>query len=142
MSTQRVGSGAPWEASVGYSRAVRIGPHVWVAGTTGLNAEHEPAAPEAYGQAVQALATIAKALRDVGAELEDTVRTRMYITDQADAESVSRAHAEVFGAIRPAATLVVVAHLSVQRFWSRSKPKRSFVSRQRGAQHKSGGSAR
>ena len=109
---RRVGSGAPWEAAVGYSRAVRVGPHVWVAGTTGIDPGGRPAAPDAHGQARRAFALIAEALAGLGAGVDDVVRTRMYVVDAArDAEAVGRAHAVVFGAVRPAATLVEVRAL-------------------------------
>lgn len=113
MSGRRqVGSGAPWEAAVGYSRAVRRGPHVWVAGTTGLGPDGTPAAADAYGQARRALVLIEEALGALGASLDDVVRTRLFVVDAArDAEAVGRAHGEAFGRIRPAATLVEVAAL-------------------------------
>jgi enamine deaminase RidA (YjgF/YER057c/UK114 family) len=108
---RKVGSGAPWEAAVGYSRAVRAGPHVWVAGTTGIGADGR-AAPGAYAQAKRALAIIEAALNDLGATLDDVVRTRLYVVDAArDAEAVGRAHGEAFSGIRPASTLVEVRAL-------------------------------
>ena len=104
---QNVSSSGAWEARFGYSRAVRVGPFVYVAGTT---------APEAGDDAgVQAKRTLAKieaALAQAGATLADVVRTRMYVLNIArDAEAVGRAHGEVFGAIRPASTLVEVRAL-------------------------------
>ena len=112
MSARRqVGSGAPWEAAVGYSRAVRVGPHVWVAGTTGIDADGRAAA-DAYGQAKRALVLVEAALAELGASLRDVVRTRLYVVDAArDAEAVGRAHGEAFETIRPAATLVEVRAL-------------------------------
>jgi len=106
-----VSSGGPWEGRVGYSRAVRVGPHVWVAGSTAMTPEGLVGAGDPYLQAVQAFRTIEAALAKAGARLEDVVVTRMYVTDIAHADEVGRAHGELFGAIRPAATKVQVAAL-------------------------------
>ena len=109
---RRIGSEAPWEAVFGYSRAVRVGPHVWVAGTTGIGPDGEPVAPDAYRQAKRALAIVEAALAELGASPGDVVRTRLYVVDAArDAEAVGRAHGEAFGVVRPAATLVEVRAL-------------------------------
>lgn len=112
MDRQRINSGAPWEATVGYSRAVRIGNRVVVAGTTGLLPDGSSAGPDAYVQAKRALEIIGAALEEAGASFADVVRTRMFVTDIArDAEAVGRAHGEVFAGIRPASTMVEVSAL-------------------------------
>lgn len=106
MPTGRVtiGSGTEYEALVGYSRAVRIGSHVAVAGTTGSGAD-------VAAQTRDALGRIAAALRDAGATLADVVRTRIYLTDIGCWRDVAAVHAEVFGDIRPVATMVEVSAL-------------------------------
>jgi len=106
-----VSSGGPWEGRVGYSRAVRVGPHVWVAGSTAMTPEGLVGAGDPYLQAVQAFRTIEAALVKAGARLEDVVVTRMYVTDISHANEVGRAHGELFGTVRPAATMVQVAAL-------------------------------
>jgi len=107
-----IASGAPWEPVVGYSRAVRVGAQVWVAGTTATDASGRiVGAGDARAQARQALANVAAALERAGARLEDVVRTRIFVTDIAQWEAVGRAHGEVFGRIRPACTMVEVKGL-------------------------------
>ncbi|HUY75619.1 MAG TPA: RidA family protein [Ktedonobacterales bacterium] len=109
---QLVSSGGPWEARVGYSRAVRVGALVAVAGTTAALADGAVAGEgDAYAQAMQALRTIEAALREVGAELRHVIRTRMFVVNIADWEAIGRAHAAFFADVRPAATMVEVSRL-------------------------------
>lgn len=109
---QLISSGGPWEASVGYSRAVRVGNQVAVAGTVAIGPGGEVVAPgDAYRQAKAIFATIEAALTEAGASMADVVRTRSFITDLSQLEGFGRAHGEVFSTIRPAATLVEVAGL-------------------------------
>ena len=101
-------SGGDYENVYGYSRAVRVGPHVHVAGTC---ARGEDLDGDAYVQAAAALRIIVGALGEAGASTRDVVRTVAYITDIADADLVARAHSEVFADVRPAATMVAVSAL-------------------------------
>lgn len=112
MERQTYSSGTPWEPIVGYSRAVRVGQSVHVAGTTATDAAGRiVGARDAYAQTVQVLHNIGTALRSLNCGFEDVVRTRIFITNAADWEAVGRAHGEVFHTIRPASTLVVVSRL-------------------------------
>ncbi|MFN8507038.1 MAG: RidA family protein [Dehalococcoidia bacterium] len=112
MDRVRVSSGAPWEATVGYSRAVRVGNIVAVSGTVAANADGTIHAPgDAYAQARRCLEIIEAALREAGASLADVMRTRMFVTDITRFEEFGRAHGEFFAAVRPAATMVEVRAL-------------------------------
>jgi enamine deaminase RidA (YjgF/YER057c/UK114 family) len=106
-----VGSGSPWESQAAYSRAVRVGDVVHVSGTTAFRDGLVQAPGDPYGQARLALEIIATALADCGAALTDVVRTRIYVTDITHWAEVGRAHGEVFGDVRPAATMVQVVAL-------------------------------
>ena len=108
---KNISSGTPWESVVGYSRAVRVGNHVEVAGTTAVEGSELIGDGNAYEQTRFVFRKIEKALREAGATLGDVVRTRMYITTSNVTDDVLRAHGEVFMDIRPVATLVVVSAL-------------------------------
>lgn len=109
---QNVVSGGRWEDEVGYSRAVRIGDVVYVAGTTAANRDGSVHAPgDAYEQARRCFEIIDSALQSAGATMRDVVRTRMFVTDITRWEEVGRAHAERFRSVRPAATMLGVAAL-------------------------------
>ena len=112
MSRQQFSTNTPWERAVGYSRAVRVDRFVFVCGTTASDEDGNTlAVGDAGGQTRIVLQRIADALREVGAGLEHVVRTRMFVTDISRWEEIGRAHGEVFGEIRPAATMVEVAEL-------------------------------
>lgn len=111
MARQNVSTGGPWEARIGYSRAVRIGAHVSVSGSTAMTPAGLVGKGDPYAQTIQTLKTIEMALQQAGVSLADVVRTRIYMTDIDQWQEVGRAHGEVFASIRPATTMVEVKRL-------------------------------
>lgn len=109
---ERYSSGAKWESIVGYSRAVRVGNRIYVTGTTATGHESEIVGiGDAYAQTVQAIMNINRALKELGAGLQNIVRTRMFVTDISRWEEYGRAHGEYFREIMPATTMVEVSKL-------------------------------
>lgn len=104
-----VSSGSPYEPVLGFSRAVAVGPHVFVAGTAPIMPDGAEPPPDAYGQARRCLEIVMAALREAGAGAENVVRTRLYLTRREDFDEVARAHGELFADIRPANTTIVVS---------------------------------
>jgi enamine deaminase RidA (YjgF/YER057c/UK114 family) len=111
MDRRRISSAMPLEQAFGYSRAVVVGDRVFVSGTAPVMPDGADPPTDAYGQARRCLEIIVAALEDAGASAENVVRTRIYLTRAEDIEEVGRAHGDVFGAVRPATTGVVVAAL-------------------------------
>ena len=107
MDRQLIASGSPYEPIMGFSRAVRVGQHVFVAGTAPVMPEGEELPPDAYGQAKRCLEIIVAALAEAGAGPEHVVRTRVFATSADDFAEIARAHGAVFAAVRPACTYVI-----------------------------------
>jgi enamine deaminase RidA (YjgF/YER057c/UK114 family) len=111
MNVRRIGSGGPWEATIGYSRVVAAGPWLMTSGCTSTVNGVVTNVGDAGAQASVAITIALQALAIAGASVDDVVRTRMYIVERADADAVGRAHSDVFAKVLPAATMVVVAGL-------------------------------
>lgn len=116
MERRVVPADSPYAPTVGYSRAVRVGPHVHVSGTAAVMPDGAPPPPDAFGQARRCLEIIVGALRELGAGPEHVVRTRVFITTAADWEEVGRAHGEVFGELLPASAMLVIDGMLDPRF--------------------------
>jgi enamine deaminase RidA (YjgF/YER057c/UK114 family) len=111
MKRSNISSGSKWEPTVGYSRAVRVGDRIIVSGTVGADTGGKAVPGGAYAQAKRALEIIVGALGEAGASARDVVRTRMYVTDISQWQEVGRAHAETFGEVRPATSMIEVSAL-------------------------------
>jgi enamine deaminase RidA (YjgF/YER057c/UK114 family) len=111
VTRRLVSSGSPYESTIGFSRAVRDGRRIFVAGTCAVMPDGAAPPADAYGQAKRCLEIIAAALREAGAQPEHVVRTRTFLIDVTDSDEVGRAHGEMFGEVRPASTMIVVSGL-------------------------------
>ena len=111
MARQNISTGGPWEAKIGYSRAVRVGVALYVSGSTAMTPSGLVGKGDPYAQTIQTFKTIEAALKQAGASLNDVVRTRIYMANIDQWQEVGRAHGEIFGNIRPATTMVEVKRL-------------------------------
>lgn len=111
LGRKRASSGSPFEATIGFSRAIRVGDRILVSGTAPVEDDGSSTPGDAEAQAERCLAVIVRAIEELGGTAEDVVRTRQYLIDPADADAVGRAHGRWFGDVRPASTMVVVAAL-------------------------------
>lgn len=111
MARQNVSTGGPWEAKIGYSRAVRVGSSLYVSGSTAMTSSGLVGKGDPYAQTIQTFKTIEAALKQAGASVNDVVRTRIYMANIDHWQEVGRAHGEIFGNIRPATTMVEVKRL-------------------------------
>ena len=109
MARRHTASASPYEAAIGFARAVRVGDRILVSGTAPVEADGSSTPGDAGVQAERCLAIIAQAIGQLGGRIDDVVRTRMYLTDPTDADAVGRVHGRMFGTVRPAATMLVVA---------------------------------
>lgn len=107
----KIGTGAPWEDKVGYSRGVRKGQHIWISGTAPVKDGKTFAPGDPYAQAICCLEIIQSTLISLEAKLEDVVRTRIFVTDISQWEAIGQAHSEYFGNVRPATSMVEVKQL-------------------------------
>lgn len=111
MVRRHSASASPYEATIGFARALRVGDRIFVSGTAPVEPDGSSTPGDAAAQAERCFAIIAQAIGQLGGRIDDVVRTRMYLIDPADAEAVGQVHGKLFGSVRPAATMLVVAAL-------------------------------